>query len=71
MGAKDNGKKPLEDEEYIGNVFGWKYSYIGLGIILLFLGLMVVGLILNRGKERIPSDEQPVIMDSLEEKMPK
>ncbi|SEQ05786.1 hypothetical protein [Neolewinella agarilytica] len=24
------------DGEYIGNIFGWKISFIGLGVILLF-----------------------------------
>lgn len=29
------------DGEYIGNIWGWKYTFIGLAIILFFLGLMV------------------------------
>ncbi len=28
------------DGEYIGNIWGWKFSFISLGIILLMIGLM-------------------------------
>ena len=34
--------KSLQDqgeEEYLGNIWGWKYSFIGLGIILFFFAL--------------------------------
>lgn len=29
------------DGEYVGNIWGWKYSFIGLGIILFFLSIMI------------------------------
>lgn len=37
--------KPLEkpsdsEEEYIGNIWGWKFSFISLGIIVAMLLLM-------------------------------
>ena len=28
------------DGEYIGNIWGWKFSFIGLGMILFLLGVM-------------------------------
>lgn len=34
-------KKDPFDGEYIGNIWGWKFSLIGLVLILLLLGLMV------------------------------
>lgn len=34
-------KKDPFDGEYIGNIWGWKFSMIGLVLILLLLGLMV------------------------------
>lgn len=29
------------DGEYIGNIWGWKFSFIGLGVILFMFGLIV------------------------------
>jgi hypothetical protein len=34
-------KKDPFDGEYIGNIFGWKFSIIGLILILLLGGLML------------------------------
>ena len=31
---------PKEEAEYWGNMWGWKISYLGLGLIILMLGLM-------------------------------
>ncbi len=42
--SKKDEKKTLWDEwdgEYIGNIWGWKNSYIGLVIISLMLALMI------------------------------
>lgn len=36
----DDKKDPF-DGEYIGNIWGWKFSMIGLVIILLLLGIML------------------------------
>jgi len=30
-----------EQEEYIGNIWGWKISFIGLAFILLMLAVMI------------------------------
>lgn len=43
---KDKKKEPILfrdpfDGEYIGNIWGWKYSLIGAAIILFFLTLMI------------------------------
>ena len=40
---KDNLKGALEDadDEYIGNIWGWKFSFISLGIIVAMLLLML------------------------------
>lgn len=40
MTEKEEKKDPF-DGEYIGNPWGWRFSFIGLGLILLMLGLMV------------------------------
>ena len=34
-------KKDPYDGEYIGNIWGWKFSFIGLALILLLLGVML------------------------------
>lgn len=34
-------KKDPFDGEYIGNIWGWKFSLIGLGLILLLLAIML------------------------------
>ena len=43
---KDNKKKKEYkdpyDGEYIGNIWGWKFSYYGLGLILVMLLLVGV-----------------------------
>lgn len=33
---------PEENVEYIGNIWGWKFSFISLGIILFFLTLFII-----------------------------
>ncbi len=42
----NSNNKNLEEEEdpdkhYLGNIWGWKFSYIGLGIILFFLAIAI------------------------------
>lgn len=32
-------EKQETESEYIGNIWGWKFSFISLGIILFFTGL--------------------------------
>lgn len=34
------GKEP-EEEEYLGNIWGWRFSLIGLVLILVMLALMI------------------------------
>jgi predicted MFS family arabinose efflux permease len=36
----DDRKDPM-DGEYIGNIWGWKFSFIGLALLILLLGLMI------------------------------
>lgn len=36
---KETEARDPYDGEYIGNVFGWKISLIGLGVILFFVAL--------------------------------
>ena len=31
---------PEQKDEYLGNIWGWKTSFLGLGLILMMLGLM-------------------------------
>ncbi|MCB0689505.1 MAG: hypothetical protein KDC53_23360 [Saprospiraceae bacterium] len=31
---------PEQKDEYLGNIWGWKISFMGLGLILFMLGLM-------------------------------
>ena len=31
---------PEQKDEYLGNIWGWKTSFMGLGLIVIMLGLM-------------------------------
>ena len=37
---KEEGKEPF-DGEYIGNIWGWRFSLAGLALILVMCGIMV------------------------------
>ena len=37
--SKEEKKDPF-DGDYIGNIWGWKFSYLGLGMIVFLLGIM-------------------------------
>ncbi len=37
---KDERKDPM-DGEYIGNIWGWKISFMGLALILILLSIMI------------------------------
>ena len=45
MNSNSNNKNLEEEEDpdkhYLGNIWGWKFSYIGLGIILFFLAIAI------------------------------
>lgn len=38
MFEKNIPEDDLSNEDYMGNIWGWKFSFIGLFIILLFVG---------------------------------
>lgn len=38
----EKDKQPAKDPRYVGNMWGWKFSYISLIIILFFVGMIVV-----------------------------
>ena len=40
FGWNDDRKDPM-DGEYIGNIWGWKFSLIGLAMIVVLLAFMV------------------------------
>ena len=35
-------KEKSEEDNYIGNIWGWKFSFISLGLILFMLALMSI-----------------------------
>ncbi len=39
---RNNKQKDPFDGEYIGNIWGWKLSFIGLGVILFFIILVLL-----------------------------
>ena len=39
---KDENEVEDPDKHYLGNIWGWKFSYIGLAIILFFLVFAIV-----------------------------
>lgn len=46
------GKKDPFDGEYIGNIWGWRNSFIGLGFILFMFAILFI---------RIMTMEEPVV----------
>ena len=58
---KENPKEPFEkyDGEYIGNIWGWKFSFISLGIIVAMLLLMLFRYSVNNNQP--PSSEKQSI----------
>ncbi len=40
---RDKFENEEQNDEYIGNIWGWKFSFIGLFFILMTLGLMYYG----------------------------
>lgn len=64
MEDKDK-RTPEEHEEhpfqYVGNMWGWKFSYISLGIILFFIGLIAV----RHWMLGIPYDPSQIQMDPI------
>jgi len=39
---KNHTSEDDPDKDYLGNIWGWKFSYIGLGIILFFLTFAII-----------------------------
>ncbi len=39
---KDQIEEEDPDKHYLGNIWGWKFSYIGLALILFFLIFAIV-----------------------------
>ncbi len=42
MKEEKSQRQIQEEQEYVGNMWGWKFSYISLGIIILFLILYII-----------------------------
>jgi len=42
MKEEKTQKEKEEELEYVGNMWGWKFSFISLGIIILFFILFVI-----------------------------
>jgi len=41
MTTKENEEFEDPDKHYLGNIWGWKFSFIGLGIIFFFLAIAI------------------------------
>jgi hypothetical protein len=53
---EDKSQRQKEDEmEYVGNMWGWKFSFISLGIIIVFVILWIISENYTPGSG-IPSD---------------
>ncbi|MEM1218927.1 MAG: hypothetical protein AAGH79_08440 [Bacteroidota bacterium] len=64
--SKEERKDPF-DGEYVGNIWGWKNSFIGLGIIV-FMGIFILIREMTVGIEnraRLEEERQQRIQDSL------
>lgn len=56
-----NNKEEQERIGYVGNMWGWKFSYISLGIILFFIGFIA----LRHWMLGIPYDPSQIQMDAI------
>jgi len=50
------------DGKYLGNMWGWKFSYISLGLIVFLFLLLFMTKKINEGKE-LPAVENTEIQD--------
>jgi predicted MFS family arabinose efflux permease len=62
---KEQERLGNDEDQYIGNIWGWKLSFVSLGIIVAMLLLMGIRY-LTMNKTVIPSSQQTTIeQDSL------
>ena len=52
------------DGEYIGNIWGWKFSFISLGIILFFLFIAIYRFIALDKSPDLRKDQTEMTVDS-------
>ena len=57
----------LFDPTYQGNIFGWKYSFIGLGIILLAVGTVIYRSVSMGVSVTGGGRVSPAVIDTLEQ----
>lgn len=55
--GKQEDRKDPYDGEYIGNIWGWRNSFIGLGIILFMFGVLGIRALTM---EPLPEEEQGI-----------
>lgn len=59
-------KRPEEEWEYVGNVWGWKVSFISLGVILLFSFLLWIRYITADPNHLPANNSAEIEKDSIE-----
>lgn len=59
-----------DDKAYPGNIWGWKFSFISLGIIVVLGGLAIYRYSTLDNPPPIFQEEQPVTQDSVEIPLP-
>jgi hypothetical protein len=66
---KGNGQNyPFEDSEYMGNIFGRKYTLYALIIILLFIGIAVCRYLVIQPEQLIEDPDNPAGFNYLDER---
>jgi len=62
---KENPKEDQEnlESEYIGNIWGWKFSFISLGIIVVMLMLMLFRYNINKNHPPL-LDQETITIDN-------
>ena len=66
-----NEKKDPFDGEYIGNIWGWRTTFMGLGLILVVAGLAIyrhISLGVPFGETETPEKVEQVEQDSVLQK---
>ena len=57
--------KRIEKGEYVGNMFGWKFSMIGLAVIGALFALLFLRWLTMGDVPATPPDEMPGLIDSI------
>ena len=57
-------KSESEEEEYLGNIWGWKFSFISLALIIIVGAFTYLSELNEDGSRTIPSNKEKLELDT-------